>query len=488
MQLPSTTLFLVLFSLASAGLSEAASSSTSSTPSPSASHKPPATYSPDYKQCKNGVKSDPSCVPVTSDEEVAYLRSTGRRFKLLNEKRPDLKPIHASASRAAAAAASATAGSMVAPGLLRPELNYPNGDGSGNDNGKSAPSYVVIQQRDQDLSREKDIDNQGWNQGEDAASSSNDADSIGNRKYGFGSGGWGRPYIKRDTNDFAFPAAFSGSSSSFANYWNWNSPSLGFTSGTGTGTPSTGTALDIVSTEAILPVAPTAEAAVADTTADQTYAIASTPQLQDLPQSSSQNKDSTGNAKWGFGSGGWGRPWRRAPSASASPEDGSALDNCDIASDDVIVPIATSIGTGKEDTGNMKWGFGSGGWGRPFRRADVAGEATRSCVPQVSTSTGALPVPAVDVQPYSYPAVAAEQPSQPSTYDTTSPAATSQSVDDLGNKKWGFGSGGWGRPFARSALEYDAPPAPPSQEENENADDMGNRKYGFGSGGWGRPF
>ncbi|WVF70978.1 hypothetical protein IAT40_005774 [Kwoniella sp. CBS 6097] len=526
MQLPSTTLFLVLFSLASAGLGEAA-------------YKPPTTFSPDYKQCKNGVQSDPSCVPVTSDDQVAYLRSTGRRFKLLNEKRPDLKTIHASASKAAAAAASATASAsntaqMMTPGLVRPELNYPNGDGSGNDNGKSAPSYVVIQQQQQQAQdmagKKRDSDegshqysyfivplpepttttqDEGANSG--YADSASDADSMGNRKYGFGSGGWGRPYIKRDTNDFAFPAAFSG----IGSYWNANAPSFPFfepgSSGSSLGSfdaaTATATATDANDIAVPASAAADAAAAVVDSPglADMSSVTSAVSiQTQTQTQGQGQNQDSTGNAKWGFGSGGWGRPWRRDREvdgyaqdcvdsssgenfqAQTQPQPQDQDDGSGMGAD--VIDLGQE--TGKEDTGNMKWGFGSGGWGRPFKRSILTSSTRfqrRNCAPLASENVGSTTQQSSETllpQPI-------DAPSAP-TYVIASPDSEG---DQTGNMKWGFGSGGWGRPFARSgsaeegqdgkdgAVQTVAP-----QQEEEDTDNTGDRKYGFGSGGWGRPF
>ncbi|WVQ96979.1 hypothetical protein IAU59_004088 [Kwoniella sp. CBS 9459] len=512
MQLPSTTLFLVLISLVSAGLGEAASST---------SYKPPTTYSPDYKQCKNGVKSDPSCVPVMSDEEVAYLRSTGRRFKLLNEKRPDLKPFYASASRAAAAATATSTGTgaqMVAPGLVRPELNYPNGDGSGNDNGKSAPSYVVLQQdqiqnQNQNQDQSQNMVNRGFGGDNDDAfdmvpehtfldgtqqkhqvdkaapetetdtDTNTDADSTGNRKYGFGSGGWGRPFlIKRDTNDFAFPstAVFSSYGSGSGSGYHWNAPSFpsfGFTSLASTAAPLS--AADVAVADSAVVLGNGGQAEIVTNTESDIAAHSSTSVFTDAiaPQ---QGQDSIGNAKWGFG-GGWGRPWRRD----------------DFLSDDCTGSPGSDAS--KEDMGNMKWGFGSGGWGRPF--AKKSGTQTRRRRDCGSTIFDSALQPAEDiaqpeilvdamVEAQSSPAVA-EAPTYGYAAELSSPNAEGAGI---GNMKWGFGSGGWGRPFARSAITNKEQ----EQEQDEyegiggagrgEADDTGNREYGFGSGGWGRPY
>ncbi|WVR05569.1 hypothetical protein IAU60_002588 [Kwoniella sp. DSM 27419] len=140
MQLASPSLYLLLVSLALAGLGEAG-------------YKPPTTYSPDYKQCRSGntvsceatdvfgnlyaqdklpppdlltqPAQDSNCTAVISDQQVADLRSKGQRFTLLNQKHPELKTIHASASRSAASAskaAVAAAATPKAPALVNQEF------------------------------------------------------------------------------------------------------------------------------------------------------------------------------------------------------------------------------------------------------------------------------------------------------------------------------------------------------------------------------
>ncbi|OCF56747.1 hypothetical protein L486_05601 [Kwoniella mangroviensis CBS 10435] len=386
MQIPTSALFILFFSLTSVV---------------EAKYHPPSTASPDYQKCKHGVDSDPSCIPIVSDDSVSNIRDSKGRFLLLNEKHPELKSYIKQQTKSPYMTPTATiTGDVVipstpqAPALVAPELST----------GTLAPTAMAT--RD---------------------------DNEGDMKFG-GASSWGRPFLarseepepgvdtkvmmKRDTNHFSLPSI------PFLADGNENGLfDLGLTS------------------------SPPAQV---DSVINN-----------DNPQAQAQAQpqvDLIGDLKFGYG-GGWGRPWKRSPNPNPEPKD--CLEETTIFSTATATATATitqvqfqtatitttstpttSTTDVEDNTGNAKWGFG-GGWGRPFVRSSSVFTQQISEEPS-SDDTGNMK--------FGYgggwgrpwkrqgPVDGLTSSSRSMTMTTTMPQ------EDVGNKKFGYG-GGWGRPW-----------------------------------------
>ncbi|KAK8865598.1 hypothetical protein IAR55_000742 [Kwoniella newhampshirensis] len=412
MHLPASTLLFLLLSLASPLPAEARSTE-------------PKTASPNYKECKHG-HDDPKCSPLTSDAEVSYIRDSHGRFKLLNQKRPELehpsrsaRPQYPSTTTSLAEWATHTVPAMVDPtstttlmansaiARRQSETMMDEGEHDGTGDGKfgggasswGRPFHRSLSEVDVENKREM-----------------TESTTVHTDSFQRGDGG---PPFKRRSAELPFPL----------------SPPCAFFLSSAQGSQGT----------IVQPIKSQNE----DT---DSRAAESSPTTQ---QTEASGED-TGNAKW-FGR--WGRPWKREDTTFTLPsffpsyspfishpaeEDISATSTGSVAQNEEIKTIGLSSHplslTQEQDQiqrnpssslmvqsdsiqadvmGNAKWGFGS--YGRPFKRDDP------STLRQKSNIT------------------ADTSPSSQSEDDlrTTGPASDS---DDTGNGKW---FGGWGRPWKR---------------------------------------
>ncbi|WWD05393.1 hypothetical protein V865_003469 [Kwoniella europaea PYCC6329] len=387
MQIPTSALFILLFSLTSVV---------------EAKYHPPSTASPDYQKCKHGVDSDPSCIPIVSDDSVSNIRDSKGRFLLLNEKHPELKSYIKQQTKSPYMTPTATITSVVipttpqAPALVAPELST----------GTLAPTAMAT--RD---------------------------DNEGDMKFG-GASSWGKPFLvrsnsnskgenkimlKRDTNHFSIPSI----------------PFFGEGNGNRNGLFNLG----------LTPSQPgQVDSAVINDNAQA--------QAQAQPQ-----VDLMGNLKFGYG-GGWRRPWKRSPNPNPEPKDcleettifSTATATATATITQVQIQTATITTTStptisttdvEDSTGNAKWGFG-GGWGRPFVRSSSGSTQQVSEEPS-SDETGNMK--------FGYGGGWGRPWKRQGTIDGLTSASSSSMTmtttmpqEDVGNKKFGYG-GGWSRPW-----------------------------------------
>ncbi|WVW80488.1 hypothetical protein I302_102471 [Kwoniella bestiolae CBS 10118] len=436
MQIPASTLFLLLFSLTSLV---------------DAKYRPPSTASPDYQKCKHGVDSDPSCIPTVSDESVSLIRDSKGRFLLLNEKHPELKSHIRQQTRSPYVAPTSTIvvpTTPMVPALVAPELST----------AASTPTSLPLMKKDSLLDRSEDMDMVAQ-------------DEEGDRKFG-GASSWARPFmaryestdgpeqeemvgdekfaiakpfrIKRDTNHFSLPSI----------------PFIGYGGGN-----------DFSS---VPPIGP-----------DGAQDIVASISTSEEPGSM---VDLIGNLKFGYG-GGWGRPWRRSPAPAPAPKD--CLEETTIISTATATatatatviqiqtqtitatPTPTTMAVDMDDnTGNAKFGYG-GGYGRPWKRQDQPAESIQENgiekPEEAEEDTGNVK--------FGYGGGWGRPWKRQGGVDGLSEPlrlpAQGGDGDQKGNMKFGYG-GGWGRPWKRQADE-------------PSGDDTGNMKFGYG-GGYGRPW
>ncbi|WWD18226.1 hypothetical protein CI109_102676 [Kwoniella shandongensis] len=467
MLLPTPTLLVVLLSLA-APLIDAQSTE-------------PKTASPNYKECKHG-KDDPTCSPLVSDAEVSYIRDSHGRFKLLNQKHPELKKSRARFTTVTVT----TTPTRTVPTLLDPTPPIKKEEMEMEDTG------------DQKITREEE--------------------SVHPDYFSRGSGA--QPYKKRSFLPYPLSSPPMG-------YFNFQSSDVD---------------QDSVIPQFTVKAADDNEDddIVLNSVPPQNIAPTSSPIYNDVGEG---GESSMGNAKWG-GFSSWGRPWRRTSSSDditttakhiddegeaklfrgwatkrqfsretnnfvlpfsfssflpfpPSPAPPALLISPSAPVD--IVPGSTSVGdvvggtSVNESTGNAKWG-GFRNWGRPWRRSasistndddskrandDHDEEEQRYTTESTAGGRGAPPIKRDNGNesergwwgfqasaPSPAPEPASAPPSEIVTPPTTDAPSTDTVGEDTGNAKWR----NWGRPWKRTS-------------QDDQVDQEGNEKWmGRGSG------